>query len=222
MTITITGPKQQHQPDFLKSLRNDKFKESLISFFIDSWEDDSLSPIIGSKILYVTSKEKCFSFHQENNKIIKKEVIEMVCHQEEADTRLVFHLSTLPSNSNAVIRSSDTDVMAVLLGNIHKLKPDVNIWMETGLQSKNTLRYIDISGLAHILGESLCRSLPGFHSFTGCDFSPAFSRKGKKLPLLLLQKNEKWQHAFASLGSSPFVSCDVIEDLESFTCAMYQ
>ena len=136
----------------------------------------------------------------------------MVCHQEEADTRLVLHLSTLPSNSNAVIRSSDTDVMAVLLGNIHKLKPDVNIWMETGLQSKNTLRYIDISGLAHILGESLCRSLPGFHSFTGCDFSPAFSRKGKKLPLLLLQKNEKWQHAFASLGSSPFVSCDVIED----------
>ena len=146
----------------------------------------------------------------------------MACHQEEADTRLVFHLSTLPSNSNAVIRSSATDVMAVLLGNIHKLKPDVNIWMETGLQSKNTLRYIDISGLAHILGESLCRSLPGFHSFTGCDFSPAFLRKGKKLPLLLLQKNEKWQHAFASLGSSPFVSCDVIEDLESFTCAMYQ
>ena len=77
----------------------------------------------------------------------KKEVIEMACHQEEADTRLVFHLSTLPSNSNAVIRSSATDVMAVLLGNIHKLKPDVNVWMQTGLHIKNTLRYIDISRL---------------------------------------------------------------------------
>ena len=71
----------------------------------------------------------------------------MACHQEEADTRLVLHLSTLPSNSNAVIRSSDTDVMAVLLGNIHKLKPDVNVWMQTGLHIKNTLRYIDISRL---------------------------------------------------------------------------
>lgn len=221
MAISITGPNQQRQPDFLKSLRNDQFKESLVSFLVASWDDDSLSSIIGNKLLYVTSKEKCYLFQQKDNKIIKSEVKDMCCYHEEADSRMVFHLSTLPSRTNVVIRSADTDVMAILLGNIYKLKQNVNIWMEVGVQSKNTLRYIDVSSLAKKLGESLCRSLPGFHSFTGCDFSPAFSRKGKKQPFAQLEKNLKSQVAFATLGSSKEVPPDVIQELESFACSIY-
>lgn len=73
----------------------------------------------------------------------KTEERELYSEHEEADTRMIFHLSMLPSNtSNVVARTADTDVMAILLGNIHNMNSTFNIWMESGVHSK--IRY-DIS-----------------------------------------------------------------------------
>ncbi|GBP83206.1 hypothetical protein EVAR_66757_1 [Eumeta japonica] len=40
------------------------------------------------------------------------------------------------------------------------------------------------------------QSLPGFHAITGCDFNPAFFRKGKSKPYKTLKKYPEYQEAF--------------------------
>ena len=63
-----------------------------------------------------------------------------------------------------------------LCGNKHHLESeDSRGWILTG--TGNKLRYVDIIKIYEQLGASLCRSLPGFHSITGCDYNPDFLRK---------------------------------------------
>lgn len=38
-----------------------------------------------------------------------------------------------------------------------------------GTDSQNNLRFIDVSKLYRKLGETLCRALPGYHAFMGCE-----------------------------------------------------
>ena len=45
-------------------------------------------------------------------------------------------------------------------------------------------------------GKSLCVALPGFHSFTGSNYTASFNHKGKIRPLLLLERNEDAKKAF--------------------------
>uniref|UniRef100_A0A2H1VK22 SFRICE_026934 n=1 Tax=Spodoptera frugiperda TaxID=7108 RepID=A0A2H1VK22_SPOFR len=65
---------------------------------------------------------------------------------------------------------------------------DSNIWIFTGTGNKQ--RYIDLTKFYEYLGPSLCRSLPGFHTLTGCgsDYNPAFFKKGKQRPFNILKK----------------------------------
>lgn len=37
--FTISGPLQTRPPDLIKSLWNDKFKDSLIAFLVEYWKD---------------------------------------------------------------------------------------------------------------------------------------------------------------------------------------
>lgn len=99
-----------------------------------------------------------------------------------------------------VIRTSDTDVLVVALGNIDKIKSGVKVFLELGLASKNTLRFVEVISLSQKLGPRLCKSLPGFHAFTGCDYTPSFAYKGKVKPFAILQKNIDAQNAFGKLG----------------------
>ena len=67
----------------------------------------------------------------------------------------------------------------------------------------------------------LCRTMEGFHAFTGWDFIPSFARKGKIRPLAILEKKKEFQKAFASRGHDEKGSEIVIETLEKFVCFMY-
>ena len=87
--------------------------------------------------------------------------------------------------------------------------------METGKQGDNSLRYIDINEIAKEIGDTLCQSLPGFHSFTGCDHTAAFFKKGKKKTTIQnSRKNAAYQEAFASLGESEKISEDTYQQIE--------
>ena len=66
----------------------------------------------------------------------------------------------------------------------------------------------------------LCAVLPAFHSFTGCDYTPAFSRKGKKRPLAILEKDQRYQKVFAELGGEARNET-VVQAIEDFTCLLY-
>lgn len=68
-------------------------------------------------------------------------------------------------------------------------------WILTG--TGNKLRYVDVSNSYEQLGSSLCRSLPGYYAITGCDYNPAFFKKGKQR---LVTQNPWGQHSHPYLG----------------------
>ena len=89
-------------------------------------------------------------------KVVCQEYGSLKCDIEEADTRMIYHLiHQCQPQSNVVVRSSDTDVLMILLGNYHKFAEDIHIWMETGKQGDNSLRYIDINEIAKEIGDTL-------------------------------------------------------------------
>ena len=66
-------------------------------------------------------------------------------------------------------------------------------------KNNNILGYINCTELAEKLGSSLCRALPGFHAFTGTDYTAAFVRKGKIKAYNLLTQSEEYQYVFQHL-----------------------
>ena len=77
--------------------------------------------------------------------MIKSEVEDLYSTHEEADSRMIFHAKTISPPANIVIRTVDTDVIIIALGSMHLFDPNIKLWMETDLYSKNTLRYININ-----------------------------------------------------------------------------
>ena len=57
-----------------------------------------------------------------------------------------------------------------------------------GLSSSNTRRYIHVSKLATTLDANVLKTLPGYHAFTGSDFTAAFMNKGKVRPFDIMYK----------------------------------
>ena len=84
--------------------------------------------------------------------------------------------------SNIVIRTVDTDVLIIALDSLHLLAEGKQIWIETGLVTKNTLRYININQIHDHFGVEFCTALPVCHVFSGCGYTASFSRKGKIRP----------------------------------------
>ena len=56
---------------------------------------------------------------------------------------MLFHVTSIPSPANIVIRSVDTDVLAIALAFLSTIDLRKKVWMETGLVSKNSLRHIN-------------------------------------------------------------------------------
>ena len=133
MSYSIGGPGQKRPRDFLKALRNDGFKDSLVNYLVESWQDESNAQIIGEKQIYVTCKDKCYLFQVINGSVSRTEDETLRSHHEEADSRMFFHLAKISSlgeqetAKNIVLRLSDTDVAIVGLGNLHLLPENVTV-----------------------------------------------------------------------------------------------
>ena len=135
------------------------------------------------------------------------------CQHEEADTLLAFH-----ANSGTImVRSTDTDVLIILLG-LAGRSEGINIILDYG--SGNHRRYIGVSEMAAILEEEqpgLTEALIGLHALTGCDFTSCFFRKGKVRPFQWLEANPKHVMALQSLTTD-----DVdIPGVTAFVCLLY-
>ena len=192
-----------------------------MDFFVESWYDDAFSPIFGEKVVFVTNREHCFSFQGIDGKTVRIQENYLTNYFEEADNRMFFHVNSIPTPSNVVIRVRDCDILIIALGIFDIFKEDLNLWLEIGLFSNNTLEYISINQLFDVLGKKLCQSLPAFHVFTGSDYTAAFCGKGKIKPLRKLEKSEEFQYAFASLGSSEIIEESVVKAIEKFVCQIY-
>nr|XP_037875934.1 uncharacterized protein LOC105842686 isoform X2 [Bombyx mori] len=139
LEYSITGPEQIRPSDFAKELINLNFKEALVNFFISHWATDEVMPFIGNKTIYINFR-KCHSFTVDNsNKVVSRIDEELSCPaHEEADTKIVYHACNINFPAEIVIRSADTDIAAIMLGNMHHLKSDTVVWMLTG--TGNNLR----------------------------------------------------------------------------------
>ena len=127
----------------------------------------------------------------------------------------------MTSVENVVMRTNDTDVFILLLYHVHKLDLQIGVWMDVGLSSLNTRRYLDVKRIAGTLSDELLRSLPGFHSFTGCDTTAAFINKGKLRPFDLLEKSDEFLKWFGELGEFYPPSQEVFDGIEKFVCVLY-
>ena len=96
-----------------------------------------------------------------------------------------------------------------------------HLWLDVGLNSNNTRRYINITEHDKNLGSDMCKALPGLHAFTGCDYTAALMRKGKVCMLAMVEKSEKFQESFGQLGEFIRISSVTMTTLETFVCHIY-
>lgn len=167
----IPGPEQVRPVDFIKELRNIEFKKALVDFLIIHWSTNEMAEFIGNTILNLNYKE-CPTYSVHNNSVMHYINDDLTCqHHEEADTKIIYHTCEMDTNvSDILIKSSDTDILIIMLGNMDHLRnKSLNIYMEYG--TMNSKKWINISGLHMKLGSLLCQSLPGFNPLTGCDFN---------------------------------------------------
>lgn len=219
----IIGLDQKLPRNLHQALQSESFKTKFVNFFVTTLQNygSNFYSCFNEKILYCSAENECYKFSAIEGEICCENVADLYCEHEEADVKIVFHLSKINSMSqNVVVRAIDTDIMIIILGNMYNF-PNLKIYMEVGRVSNNSLRYIELHKLYEHLGSSLCKSLPAFHAFTGCDFSAAFHGKGKIKPFKLLQQNHEFQEYFSALGLSEEVEEDVSSKLENFVCSMY-
>ena len=83
--------------------------------------------------------EHCFSFRSIKGKTIQLQEDNLTNYFEEADNRMFFHVNSIPTPGNIVICVSSSDVLVITLGIFIKLRNNLNLWLELGLFSNNTL-----------------------------------------------------------------------------------
>jgi len=117
--------------------------------------------------VFVTHQNECHKLSASEEKIVCTEVERLMCDHEEADTRLILNASNAAqTHSNVIFRSSDTDVVFVVLN--ASLVIHCEIFLLTGTHNKT--RIISLGRLKHELGSTFCAGLLGLHAVTGSSF----------------------------------------------------
>ena len=137
-----------------------------------------------------TNKAELFSFLSNTVTVItdgngirsNQDFLMPQCFQEEADTRMVFHLKNMIEKGLKTVcfKTVDSDVVVILVGLFHLVMDKItDVWVEYGV-GKNLCRF-SIKTMHSQLGESKAKALLFFHAFTGSDTTSGFRNKGKKL-----------------------------------------
>jgi len=177
----ITGPEQTIRQSGPKLLTNGIFKNELAKFLLKEWGKDHYWYIFGGKTLVASYGGECFQYIPDELQHVKvTRPPHLQGDHEEADTLIAFHVANITAGS-IIVRASDTDVLVILIGALGQQRPEVrsmaNIIMDCGMG--NSRRYINVTNIADVLEDckpGLPRALPGYHAFTGCDFTSAFYR----------------------------------------------
>ena len=105
--------------------------------------------------------------------------------QEEADTKMIYHLSLLQKDIEATVVSPDTDVLVLLLQHFSSIPTN------TFLQLRKTTFNI------HLIHDKLgphAAVITSFHALTGCDTTCAFYRQGLCFRRPTRKLYELWVH----------------------------
>ena len=219
----ITGPDQVRPKDWQQALHSASFKTEFFKFLADEWKKPSYAHIMQSCKLFLAVEDTCFSFTSVDDGVLRTIEPSLKSFHEEADTRMIFHLSVGARSenvSNIVVRSNDTDVLVLLVYHVAKTGTNTGIWMDLGLNSNNSRRTVSINNLVQGLTKDVALALPGLHALTGCDYIPSFYNKGKIKPYDMMKKNDAFIKSMQDLGNGP-LQRDTIQQCELFICSLY-
>ena len=119
-------------------------RQVLIKFLVALWEDDANANIIQDFQIYAKCENQCFPFKTEDEKVRKIKETTLKCSHVEVDSRMLFHAKFINAPNTPVIRPVDTDILVITLCNMPKLCSGLKAWLEVGLTSNNTLRYVNV------------------------------------------------------------------------------
>ena len=224
VTYTITGPGQRRPKDWQKALRSASFKTALFHFLLDEWTQHVDKEVLDEHEIYIGIDNECYRLAVNGQQILCDKIPALSqSYHEEADTRIMFHLSSVLSTQQTVaVRSSDTDVFILLLYHVsHHQDCTSKVWMDAGLSTNNSRRYISISTLVSHLDQSVIDALPALHAFTGSDYTSSFMNKGKIRAFQIMMNEKSFTNAFATLGNSGDISDLTAKEIERFTCTLY-
>ena len=104
-----------------------------------------------------------------------------------------------------------------MLLNIQKFSQS-RVWLDMRLDYNNLHIFINVKGTADKL--NYIHALPGIYPFTRCNYTPAFFRKGKKIPIEMMLKSVPFVNTFNKMGEDDLSDKD-IDAIESFTCSIF-
>ena len=88
------------------------------------WANDHLHSFIGQKKLYVIpAKTTAICLQLMTVVSIQPKSANLYPVHQEADSKKLFHVASIPSPADIVIRSVDTDVLAIALSYLSKIDP---------------------------------------------------------------------------------------------------
>ncbi|KAG7162926.1 hypothetical protein Hamer_G001944 [Homarus americanus] len=145
-------------------LKNGAFKEEFAHFLMEEWKKPPYGPIIDRKTVYISHGGKCMEMENSEDEMLQTlEPSRLQGQHKEADTLIAFHGKNI-TTGNILARSTDTDVLIILLGLVGSME-GLSIMMDYG--SGNQWRYIYVSEIAAILEEKhsgLTEALLGLHA----------------------------------------------------------
>ena len=89
---------------------------------------------------------------------------------------------------------------------------DQTILFDTGMGNKR--RLLNVNDTVSSKGPEPCDILPAIHSFTGCDATSAFVRRGKVAPLKVLEKRSQFLSTFQRFGQNIEIRDETFDELE--------
>ena len=220
--LIINSEVTKKPADWKLFLKNDDNKEQLIKLIHKVWSKDNFAENIGQKkIIMITSDKSTLLTSPDGETVKMQEIPSLHSTQEETDTRVVLYCAYAKEKGYqfAQVNSPDSDVFFILLSYALSLAP-LTILFKTG--KGNNKRLLNISEIAESYGQDYCTSLLSLHAFTHCDTTSALKGKGKLRPLAVLQRYPKYQATFLKLGTSWEAEEQMYQELEEFTCALYE
>ncbi len=167
MVYTITGTDQRRPKEWQKALRSSTFKTSVFKFLAMDWMKHTYADILTNHRVLLGVDDNCFSFTEDEGKVVRVCIESLASSHEEADTRMVYHLHHITQaqeTGNITIRSNDTDVLIILLYYMSQPNVSAKVWLDAGLSSNNTRRTISINNSVKKLDPEVIHALPAIHA----------------------------------------------------------
>ena len=142
------------------------------------------------------------------------------CSHEEADSRMLLHVSHAANHVHhkILIKTVDTDVVVLAVSVAQGLLPEDELWLAFG--TGKSFRYLAAHEIAAGLGPEKAQAM--FHALTGCDTASSFAGHGKKTAWTIWTVLPELTNALLKLSSTPSgIPDDVMHTIERFVVLLY-